>query len=62
MNNKGVLPPGIEDDVVFGILWIRVGAFKTVKPAPIAHQVNIQFWGEPTPASLFTSQTNPLPL
>jgi len=54
---KGVLPPGIEDDVVFGIMWIRVGSLKLVRPSTQSYKVNIQFWGENTPATLYTSQT-----
>ena len=59
-HNQGVLPPGIDDDIVFGIMWIRVGVYKPLKPAATAsHKVSIQFLGEANPAELYTSQNNP---
>jgi len=48
----GVLPPGVEDDVVFGIMWIRVGILKSIRPSTLKHKVNIQFWGESEPVTL----------
>lgn len=58
--NVGVLPPGIEDDIVFGIMWIRVGALKISKPSPTqTNKVRIQFWGESSPAILCPSSSQP---
>lgn len=52
----GVLPPGIEDDIVFGIMWIRVGALKMNRLSMVqSNRVLIQFWGEGEPAVLVAS-------
>jgi hypothetical protein len=32
---------------------------KAIKPTTTAHKVLIQFWGESSPAVVYTSQTNP---
>ena len=53
-----VLPPEVDDDVIFGIMWIKVGVLKTVKSCPPS-QVKIQFWGEEFPSVFQPSETNP---
>ena len=57
MNNVGSLPPGVEDldeDIVFGYMWITVGTLKLIRTSSANYSVRCQFWGEPSPAILET--------
>ena len=44
----------LDDDIVFGVMWVTIGTLKLIRTSNANYSVKCQFWGEPSPAILET--------